>query len=571
MRFGNARRELYIKHLSADKTKTLIAIAPLLQIYRRHDQLSSRLFVAIIASMIAVGAKAAPGDEPAQPKLVVGIVVEDLHKEYIDLLSRYFTKGGFNRLLNNGVTLTNVDYGSLVDPATATAIIYTGTSPSINGVASEEIFDRQVLRGVPVFADKDYIGNFTDQSLSPRALLTSTITDEIRIAGDGRTYAYAFAPDAAQALAMAGHAANYGSWINDANLNWATTTYYKDIPAVYNERNRSMSLGSRIESLQWTPALDRVKYSWLLPTHLTEKEFNYTFSKSGPVSVMALKNSPLINTEVTDFAIDHIEAMNLGLHDGPDMINLAYTLEPYAYSKNADNRYEMLDTYYRLDRDLERLFDAIDRQVGMPNTLVFLASTPAVTRSRRDDEKWQIPTGEFSSRRALSLLNLYFISLYGNGSWVQAFHNNQFFLNQDLIKAENKDLTTLRRQAAAFLVQMSGVAEAHSLDDIIDSRMSGKGHPSLHENINVATAGDVRIKVLPGRQLIDDFNNPKAKPDQVARETTPVAPVMIMAPGLARRTIGTPVDARSIAPTVCRLLRIRSPNGSSLAPLDLTD
>lgn len=541
------------------------------QIYRRHDPLSSRIFVAFIASMIAVGVKGAPGEEPVQPKLVVGIMVEDLHKEYIDQLSRYFTKGGFNRLLNNGVTLSNVDYGSDVDPATAAAIIYTGTSPSINGVASEEVFDRQVLRATPVFADNDYIGNFTDQTLSPRALLTSTITDEIRIAGDGRTYAYAFAPDAAQALVMAGHAANYGSWINDANLHWATTTYYKDIPAVYNERNRSKSLGTRVESLVWNPALDRVKYSWMLPNHLTEKEFNYTFTKNGPQAVMALKNSPLVNTEVTDIAIDHIEAMNLGRHDGPDMINLAYTLEPYAYSKNADNRYELLDTYYRLDRDLERLFDAIDKQVGMPNTLVFLASTPAVARSRRDDEKWQIPTGEFSTKRALSLLNLYFISLYGNGSWVQAFHNNQFYLNHDLIKKENKDLATLRHQAAAFLVQMSGVAEAQSLDDIIDSRMGGKGHPSRHENLNIATAGDVRIKVLPGWQLLDDFNNPKAKPDQVARETTPVAPVMIMAPGLARKTIGTPVDARSIAPTVCRLLRIRSPNGSSFAPLDLTE
>lgn len=527
--------------------------------------------MAFIASMIAVGAKSAPGEEPPQPKLVVGIVVDDLHKEYIDLLSRYFTKGGFNRLLNNGVTLTTVDYGSNVDPTTATAILYTGTSPSVNGVAAEEVFDRQLLRAAPVFADNDYIGNFTDQHLSPRALLTSTLTDEIRIAGDGSTYAYSFAPDAAQALVMAGHAANYGSWINDANLHWATTTYYKDIPPVYNERNRSKSLGNRSESLLWNPALDRVKYSWLLPKHLTEREFAYSFTKGGPETVMALKNSPLVNTEVTDFAIDHIEAMKLGQHDGPDMINLAYTLEPYAFSKNADNRYETLDAYYRLDRDLERLFDVIDRQVGMPNTLVFLASTPAVARSRRDDEKWQIPTGEFSTKRALSLLNLYFISLYGNGSWVQAFHNNQFYLNHDLIKKENKDLSTLRRQAAAFLVQMAGVAEANSLEDIIDNRMAAKGHPSRHENIDISTAGDVRIKVLPGWQLLDDLNNPKAKPDQVARESTPVAPVFIMAPGLARKTIGTPVDARSIAPTVCRLLRIRSPNGSSFAPLDLSE
>ena len=412
------------------------------------------------------------------------------------------------------------------------------------------------------------MGNYTNQNVSPKALQTTTIADEIRIAGDGFTYAYAIAPEPAQAIIMAGHAGNCGIWLNDANENWATTTYYRDTPEALNYRNRSNHLSHRLDTMSWTPAAEEKKYS-LLPRHILNGSFHYTFNQNGPDKIQKFKNSPCFNTEITDFAIDHINQYDLGAHDGPDIISLAYSLEPFAYSKNPDNRYELIDSYYKLDRDLNRLFDVIDKKVGLPNTLVFIAATPAATRSRRDDEKWRIPYGEFSTRKAISLLNLYLIALYGNGNWVEGYHNGEFFLNEALIKQENKSLAEVREQAASLLSQMAGVESAYTLDDVISNRAGAHLGEATRRNTCLSTAGDVKIKVMSGWAILDDFNNPSAKPNQVEREQASTAPFMIMAPGLAAKKINYRVDARQIAPTVMRILRIRSPNGASLPPLTL--
>lgn len=532
-----------------------------------ESPLRKRLLLAILASMMGMGVHAAPGEEAPTAKLVIGIMVDDLHEEYLNELRQYFTQGGFNRLLNNGVLIQNVDYGTSLDPTAATAVIYTGAAPSVNGISADEIFDRSILHGVPIFSDPQTMGNYTNQTLSPRALKTSTIADEMRIAGGGLTYAYAIAPDPAQALIMAGHAGNCGIWLNDANESWASTTFYREMPQAVNSRNRSGHIQHKLDSIVWTPLLYENKYS-ILPNHLTATPFKYTFSKKGPESMQAFRNSPFINSEITDLAIDHINEYNLGTHDGTDIISLSYTLEPYAYSKDPDNRYELVDSYYRLDRDLEKLLNVVDKKVGLPNTLIFITSTPAVPRARRDDEKWNIPYGEFSTRKAISLLNLYLIALHGNGNWVQGYHNGEFFLNHELIKQENKDLDTLREQTAAFLIQMAGVASSNSINEIIQNR-AGALSEAMKRNTNLAVAGDVRITVLPGWELLDDYNYPTVKPNQVAREEAPTAPMIIMAPGLAPQTLGTPVDARTIAPTITRLLRIRSPNAAALPALSL--
>ncbi len=536
---------------------------------KSESPLSTGLLMAIVASMMSLQMGAVPpGEQPDQPKLVLGIVVEDLQEEYINLLRKYFTQGGFNRLINNGVLLQNVDFGPNLDTTAATAMLYTGASPSVNGISADEVFDRATLLPRPIFTDEAVMGNYTSRTLSPKALATSTIADEMRISGDGFTYAYAIAPDPGQALVMAGHAGNCGVWLEDANDSWATTTYYKNAPEALNFRNRTMPLKNRLDTISWSPVLAPNKYS-ILPKHLTNGSFHYTFNRKDKDNILRFKNSPCLNTEITDFAIDHINQYDLGGHDGPDILSIAYSLEPYAYSKSSDNRYEVVDSYYRLDRDLDRLFQVVDQKVGMPNVLVFVASTPAVTRSRRDDEKWNIPYGEFSTRKAISLLNMYLMAIHGNGNWVEGFHNGEFFLNHQLIEKENKDLQLIREQSAAFLVQMAGVSDAYSIDDIINNRSHLIISEAAKRNTSIEHSGDVRIKVMPGWSLVDDFNRPGIKTDQVTREEATTSPLFIMAPGLAAKTIGEPVDARSIAPTVTRLLRIRSPNAASLPPLSL--
>ena len=190
----------------------------------------------------------------------MGIVVEGLTVDYLNLLRAQFADGGFRRLLDQGVFITDLDYGTPLDGAAATAMVMTGTSPSVNGIPAKEVYNPTDRRVASILLDTETIGNYTDETLSPKGLTASTIADELRIDAGGLGYVYAIAPDAPQAIILGGHAGNSAFWINDQTGKWATTTYYKDLPSPAQDRNRRQPNEYRLDTLQWTPlvSLDKL-------------------------------------------------------------------------------------------------------------------------------------------------------------------------------------------------------------------------------------------------------------------------------------------------------------------------
>lgn len=533
---------------------------------RINSTFHSRLAIVLLTSMVSMVLPAA--GQNARPRLVVGIVVEGLCSDHINSLRDHFGEGGFKRLMRDGVIIANADYGSSVDPTAATAMIITGAAPSVNGIGSAFIYDVAGQRSVPALEDQTSIGNYTTETYSPRNLLVSTLADEVRIAGGGVTNVYAIAPDPQMAVILGGHAANCAVWLNDKTGNWATTTFYKDIPTFISGRNRLAPLSSRLDTITWTPAIPMVDYPDL-PDHLKHYPFRYVFPRGNDDRYVMFKNSAPVNAEVTSIATDFINTLGLGKHDGVDMLNISYTLNPFDFSKNPDNRLELMDSYIRLDRNLEQLFRTIDSATG-GNALVFLAATPPQTTVRRDDERWNIPYGEFSTRKAGSLLNMYLMAVYGTGEWVSGFYNGQLFLNSQLIKDRNLDIKAVRDEAASFIARMSGVKDVFTIDRILSGDAGDKAE-ALKRNTHLASAGDLLINVIPGWEIIDDYALGKSIPssNHVERIAATTAPAFILAPGINPKRFDIPVDVRVIAPTVARLLRIRSPNAAAMPALQL--
>lgn len=524
------------------------------------------LVTVLLTSVVAMAVNA------RQPKLVVGIIVDGLRQEYVDLLRTQFGKDGFNRFLTEGVVLENVDYGTNLDAAAATAVVMTGASPAVNGIPGALRYDPLAKRMYSSVHDPAAVGNYTDETYSPRGLRVSTLSDESRIAGAGVTYVYSIAPVPEQAVIMGGHSGNGVAWLNTRTGNWATSTFYHDFPAVLSNRNRTNPLSVRLETIEWTPGPVEAGAGFL-PEHLTHYPFRYTFPASNIERYAAFRSSPLVNTEITQIATELINTLKLGTHDGADMLNIAYTLQPYTYSKTAENRYELVDSYIKLDKDLAGLLNTINMRVGADNAIIYLAATPPSGRRRRDDSKWNIPVGEFSTRKAASLLNLYLIALHGNGDWVKAVSDNQFYLNPDAAKAHNVDMPDLRREVAGYLRRMSGVNHAMSIDDILIGHSGVDNAEALRRNTVADYAGDVTIDLLPGWELVDDYMS-KGKVKQTGKifvNTLTTAPAYILAPEVKPEIIRSVVDARILAPTIAGRMHIRSPNGAVLPPLRLKD
>ena len=529
-------------------------------------RLTTNIAGLIIATVATMSISAQPANRPA---LVVNIVVDGLSLDYINLLQDKFTDGGMLRIMREGVTITDVNYGSVIDPAAATAIIHTGAVPAMNGVAAAEVYDRATRRSISFFTDPATIGNFTNETYSPANLRVSTIGDELRIASQGLSHVYSISPNAAQAIVMAGHKGNSAFWINNTTGNWATTTFYKDAPYTIQSRNRLQPLDLRLDTMAWKSYLKPEEYPDL-PTYKKLYSFRHTFYRTDPQRIKRYKNTPLVNTEITSIASDYIKSLNMGKGENIDMLNISYTVTPYIYSEDHDIRMEQMDSYIRFDREIKTLIEAIDKNgPGMNKTMIVITGLPSnITRRKSKDNEWDTPSGEFSPRKAISLLNMYLIAIHGNGEWVIGYDNNRFFLNQDLIKQCDVNLAEIRSESAAFLNRMAGIAEAQSIDDIIAERIGETATPP-RRNINQDYAADIYISTFPGWDIVDDGT---VAPDtneypKIQRQTAPIAPAFIFAPGIDAQVITSPVDPRAIAPTIASILRIRSPNAATQPPL----
>lgn len=508
-------------------------------------------------------AQASPA-EPERPKLVVGIVIDQLRTDYIEYLQDYFNERGFKRLMKGGAYMRDVDFKVPgLDAVNSTAMLYTGTYPSRNGVPTKMVYNNVTKKTLPALTDDKTLGNFTNDSFSPLGIRVSTLSDELAVEGDGNALIYAISTDPQQSIAMAGHAATGALWLNNTSGNWASTTYYKALPKQVSDRNYTRSIAARLDTMVWRPMLPTAAMPGI-SDEKRNKSFKYTFSRHDREVFNQFSLSPLGNQEVTDLAITFLSDMKVGKNSSAtDMLNIGYTLAPYRFAKGSDFKPELTDAYLRLDRQLGRLFDAIDHYVGINNTLIWVSSTGYFDDAVVEDKKYRIPTGEFSMKRATSLLNSYLSALHGNGDYIDSFVDGHLYLDHKTLEDKRLDISGIVNDARTFLTRMSGVAEAFTVYDIMSPTTPTEER--LRLLIDPKTGGDVIVTFNPGWEVVDDLHYPvNSKP---VRETPVLSPAFIMGRGVKPEIINTPVDAVTLAPTVSGQLRIRSPNASKSKPI----
>ncbi|MCH5239925.1 MAG: alkaline phosphatase family protein [Muribaculaceae bacterium] len=522
-----------------------------------------------LLTSVAVGLAGIQGIYPAgdsRPKLLVGIMVDQLRTDYLENLRDMFSTGGFRRLMDNGLFIKDLDFNvEPGDAASSSAIIQTGAYPRQNGVTGAFIYDPATKSLRPVFQDETFIGNFTNETYSPASLRVTTLTDELSVETSGKGRIHSIAPDPAQAIILAGHTGNSAFWINDETGRWSSTTFYSNPPAILQNRNYNSPLISRLDTMKWEPLRKSEPYPQVDSQQIKDG-FRYTFPRSDRDVFNLYKHSPYINSDITQAATEYISELNLGKdRETTDVLNIAYTLAPFTNLNSESYRYELQDAYLRLDKDLEKLFSTLDKQVGKDNILVYLVSTGYFTEPAIDNAKYRLPGGTFSVKRATSLLNAYLAAKYGNGAFIDSFVDNQIYLSKPTLEEKNLDVNTVAQEAKDFLVRMSGVADAFTISELMSPAISQL--EAMRESVDPKTSGDIYLLFNPGWKVIDDTRFPQIEKEH--KTDAYLAPAFIMGQNIKSQIIEKPVEAVEIAPTIAGALKIRPPNSSNAKPIKL--
>ncbi|MCC8187686.1 MAG: alkaline phosphatase family protein [Bacteroides sp.] len=499
---------------------------------------------------------------PSTPRLIVGLTIDQLRTDYLESFSPLYGEKGFKRLWKEGMVYRNASYNFAdVDRASAIASIYTGTSPSMNGIIGNYWLDTSTLRPVNCVQDLSFMGNYTDESSSPSQLLVSTFADELKIATQNNAMVYAVSPFRDAAILSAGHAANGAFWLNENTGKWCSTTYYADFPWWVSQYNDRKGLDFRIENIVWQPLLPSGSYTYL--PEWRRDDFRYKFDDDRRNKFRRLITSPFVNDEVNLLVEDLLEHSFIGQDDVPDLLALTYYAGNYDRRSPQEYAMELQDTYARLDRSIEDLLTMLDRKVGLENVLFFVTSTGYSDPESADIILYRIPGGEFHLNRCTALLNIYLMATYGEGQFVEAYYNQNIYLNHKLIEQKGLDLAEIQNKAADFLIQFSGVNEVHSAHRLLLGAWTPESD-KIRNAYHRKRSGDLIIDVLPGWRIIDDshsYNN------RVVRKAYSPAPLIFLSPHFRPEIIETPVTMDHIAPTIAQCMRIRAPNASASPPL----
>lgn len=497
------------------------------------------------------------------PKLVVGITIDQLRQDYMELFSPLYGEKGFRRILKEGRYYTNADYEYLnPDRASSIASLYSGTVPTIHGIVAENWLDPSTLLMKNCVDDPDFMGNYTTENSSAELLQTSTLGDELKIATNGKALVYAVSAYREAAVLAAGHAADGGFWLNEGNGMWCGSTYYSTFPFFISSYNMQEGVEQRKSSLVWTPLRPESDYKYL-PFAYPQERFEYRFSDNSPSRYKKLKTSPLINSEINRLLQKVFSASGIGRDETPDLLSVTYYAGTYQHQPVREAALELQDTYARLDQSLAELLEMIDKNVGLHNTLFFITSTGYTDPEPQDLQKFRIPTGEFHMERCRALLNIYLSALYGQGQWVEAYDGVQLYLNHKLIEEKQRTLQEVLQKSCDFLIQMSGVREVYSSAGVLQAAWVPEVR-KIRNAYHRTRSGDLLVEVMPGWTIVD---SKKTGSEYIARKAYIPQPLIFMGGGVKPEKIEIPVTMDCVAPTVSKAIRIRAPNGCTSAPL----
>jgi predicted AlkP superfamily pyrophosphatase or phosphodiesterase len=400
-----------------------------------------------------------------KPRLVVGIVLENFNPDYLIKYKTQFGEGGFSRLLNNGLVYRNSSYDYMYSQTGVDhASIYSGTNPSYHGIISHSWYDRMEGDAISNVFDKKVRAVGSDSikgKVSPKKLLAHTIGDELKLTNAcSRVFGVSMNPEAA--VLSTGHMADGAFWLDELSGKWATSSYYMD--SLYNwikDYNKKVNPEYYVNR-GWFPLSDeeaniastKIKHRFGL-----SDGFYYDLSKSKKKSgsFRMLKATPYANSMITDFARELVINENLGKDADADLLSLSYSFMDYMGDEFSTNSAEKIDMMHRLDKELGKLFDFLDEQVGMENVLVFVTVSQAMVSKPEELKRYRLPGSYFNTFKAIALLKPYLNITYGVEDWISSYDSQQIFLDRQLIERKGKNLKEMQDRIADFLIQFSGI------------------------------------------------------------------------------------------------------------------
>ena len=518
-----------------------------------------------------------PVAKAIKPKLVVGIVIDQMRYDYIYRFWDKYGNDGFRKLVNEGFFCKNTNFNYVPTyTGPGHAAIYTGTTPAVNGIIANDWFDSSNNKNVYCAEDNKVTGLGTtakEGKRSPVNMLTTTISDELRISTNMKSKVIGIALKDRSAILPAGHTANAAYWYDGSNGSFITSTYYmKELPLWVQEFNKK-ELPKKYLSQPWNTLLPIEQYTESLPDDnkyetiykgeaksIFPHDLPNLYPKNGGLGM--IRGTPFGNTLTKDFAIETIKQENLGKSGATDFLAISFSSPDYIGHYYGPNSIEQEDDYLRLDKELAELIKVIELQVGKGNAIIFLTADHAAPEVPAYLMDLKIPAGYVKEDKMVDSLKKYLTKTYGD-SLVLSYSNQQIFLNHEVIEMKKLYLQQVQEDVAAFMIKFPDVSEVITGTTMNNTQFTEGVRYLMQKGYNAKRSGDVLVNYLPG--YVEYMQTGTTHGSPYSYDTH--VPLLFYGWNIKQGSSTEQVYITDIAPTLAMMLNIQFPNGCTGKPI----
>jgi predicted AlkP superfamily pyrophosphatase or phosphodiesterase len=523
-------------------------------------------------------------DSSGPPRLVVGIVVDQMRQDYLYRFEAKFGNGGFRRLTSEGFQVMNGHYNyapTVTGPGHAS--IYTGTTPAIHGIIGNDYYDKVTKKGVNCVEDSSRRAVGSERGngdVSPFRMISSTITDELKLATQKRGKVISLSVKDRGAVLPGGHLPDGAYWFDETTGRFITSTYYCDSLPKWMAAFNAKGLADKFLSQKWTTLLPISQYTESGPDKSPYEivlggqgsaEFPYDLarlrSRNGGYSLLTF--TPFANDLLTEAGLAAVEGESLGADAVPDFLAISYSTPDLVGHGMGPQSVELQDVYLRLDKNIEALLITLDRKVGAGNYVVFLSSDHGVSEVPQFLTDNRIPSGYFNRAKLQTMLSQHLEKYFPGKAIIESISNDQVFLNQEAFgdnpKSSGIDLLVVHELITNFLLQTRGVAQVFSETTLRQAAFDEMGiRGMIARGYNSRRSGDIAFVLEPG-WITGAGPQGTTHGSPYAYDTH--VPMLFFGKGIqAGRTVNYHAIT-DIAPTLSVLLRIPFPNGCTGQPV----
>ena len=508
-----------------------------------------------------------------RPKLVVGIVVDQMRWDYLyRYYDRYSPTGGFKRMINQGFSCENtfINYAPTVT-APGHACLYTGSVPAIHGIAGNEWFDAKAIASVYCVADTTVQGTGTTAfagRMSPRNMLTTTITDELRLATNFRSKVIGISFKDRGAVLPAGHSGNAAYWYESATGKFISSTYYmQNLPQWVTDFN-DKKYPDQYFKTGWNTLYPINTYTQSTaddqkwegkPFGAEQKGFPYKLDHFiGSKNYGSLTGTPYGNSLTRQMAIAAIDAEQLGKDSITDFLAVSFSTPDYIGHTFGPNSIEAEDGFLRLDKDLGELLNHLDKKVGKGQYLVFLSADHGAAHAGGFSKNYKVPGGYVQFSALEKGLDSVLRNKHGNYKFIAASDNYQIYINHKLIDSLKLNKNDVYKTVTDYLGDHPDVNNAFAFDDLMTTSLPGPLKNQLINGYHSKRSGDIQIILNPGYMSGGTTGTTHGSWNPYDSHIPLLWFGWNVKPGKTNRE----TYMTDVAPTIAAMLRIQMPSGN---------